>query len=223
MITAAPFASPELVDKNARRALGADPAQLCAKDRRPDDLPHGAIEGYAAVWDVVDLQDEIIRRGAFAKSLRERVPAGKVKLMVRHFAHGGDVPEVIGTITEMKEDATGLFFRARLAGVPPAQQARQLVLEGHVDGCSIGFLPVRWRWTDVDGRRVLEHLECKAVEVTLTVRPANEQARITGAKAGPRRDRAAERPSHATDALTLDLAIRRRRLRHLHINDAAGA
>lgn len=148
----------------------------------------GWIEGYAAVWDNVDAQGEIIRKGCFAESIEQRVPTGRVKLMLRHWAHGGDVEDVIGTITEAKEDDYGLWFRARLSSVQKAQDTRTKVKEGHVQTCSIGFYALDWKWITVgeedDGAKqeVVEHLRGKFAEVTLTVVPANEKAHITAAK-----------------------------------------
>ena len=215
-----------LVDRDARRVWKTADGRLAAAALVTPAAGHGFIEGYAAIWDTVDLQNEIIRRGAFSQSIRERVPAGKVKLMVRHFAHGGDVPELIGTVTEMREDDHGLSFHADFAGTPLAQQTRQLVTEGHVDGCSIGFLPLRWHWTRINGRPVLEHTECKAVEVTVTAQPANEQARITRAKAAASRERPLGRPQCArAKQMKREIAACHLRLLRLHIptdGDAVG-
>ena len=67
------------------------------------DEGNGTIMGYAMVFDVLDRQGDITRNGAFTKTINERVAAGKVPLMVTHMAHGGDVPEIIGTITKAEE------------------------------------------------------------------------------------------------------------------------
>lgn len=165
------------ISKSARRVVWCPRPELAAKARK--DSPHGSIQGYAAVWDNVDLQNEIVRRGSFAKSIEERVKAGDIKLMVRHFAHGGDVPDLIGTVVEAREDDFGLWFRAKLSKIKLAQDTRTLVREGHVNGASVGFLPIKWNFMDVDGKGVVELLENKLLEVTITAQPANELARVT--------------------------------------------
>jgi len=176
-------AVPRIPDKHARRSFSPSDAELLAKAKVGKRGDPGFIEGYAAVWNEVDLDKEVMRKGAFAKSIEERVAAGKVKLMVKHYAHGGDALEVIGTVTEMREDEHGLWFHAKLSSDELAQRIRVKVIEGHIDGCSIGFLPVRWDFMTLDdGSQVLEHLECKAYEVTLTVKPVMPLAVITGAK-----------------------------------------
>jgi hypothetical protein len=45
-------------------------------------------------------------------------------------------------------------------------------------------MPVRWNWLQLEesGKSVLEHLECKLFEVTITVAPMNELAELTAAK-----------------------------------------
>lgn len=179
------------IDKDARRVSSPkDATGLMAKAKAKKNDP-GFVQGHAAVWDNVDLGGEIMRKGAFTKNLSDHpVSGGKVKLMVRHFAHGGDVLECIGTVTEAKEDDTGLWFNAVFSKVEMAQTVRTLILEGHVDSCSVGYMPVKWNWLTVpamddDGSKtiqVLEHLECKLFEVTITVVPMNVKAELTAAK-----------------------------------------
>lgn len=171
-----------VIDSLARRVSNAKAdLKLAAKGKVRKDDP-GWIEGYAAVWDNVDHQGEVMRKGAFAKSVQEAVPAGKVKLMVKHYVHGGSVLECIGTVREAKEDDYGLWFRAELSKVQLAQDVRTKVLEGHVDGCSVGYRSLQYGWLTLDDREVLEHKECAWLETTITVMPANELAVITGAK-----------------------------------------
>lgn len=170
------------------RHLQAEQPKLTGKAVGDDAAtPQGAgfIEGYAAVWGNTDLGGERMMRGAFVKSVQERVPQGRVKLMAKHFAWGGDVHDCIGTVTAAKEDEYGLWFHADL--VPDNEQVADVlnkVKTGHVGYCSVGYGTVRWQYVQEDeGDEVLEHLECKLYEVTLTVQPMNELAMITAAKA----------------------------------------
>jgi len=170
------------LDKDVRRELRSpDPRVKAGAKAGAGD--QGWLEGYASVFNVVDAQDEVVRPGAFAKSVKERVPAGKVKLMARHMAHGGDVLDVVGTVTEAKEDEYGLWIHAEFAGTQAAQTVRQVVAEGHVGGLSIGYLPVQWSFAEIEGKQVVELRELKLLEVTVTALPANEAAAITAAKA----------------------------------------
>ena len=142
----------------------------------------GWLEGYASVFNVIDSYDEVVRPGAFVKTIAERVPAGKVKLMSLHMAFGGDTMEVIGTITEAREDARGLWIHAEFASTANAQDARKLAVEGHVSGLSIGYNAITAAPVTENGKTIVELTELRLLEVTLTARPANELALVTDAK-----------------------------------------
>ncbi len=171
-----------VIDKRARRVAFALDSQLKAKARDAGSNDPGWIEGYAYVWDGNDTDYEVIQRGAFARSISAAIPARKVKLMMMHYRDGGDACECIGTVTEAKEDDVGLWIHADLSAVQSAQDMRTKILEGHVEGLSVGYLPVQWQISTVEGNQTIFHQEVKLVEVTTTVRPANEEAGITSAK-----------------------------------------
>lgn len=144
---------------------------------------NGYIEGYLAVFNNVDQGGDRIIKGAFAKSIKERVRAGKVPLMARHFLYGGDVSDAIGIITDAKEDDYGLWIHADLSAVQLAQDTRVKVEEGIVWGLSVGFQLLRYEEVEENGNWVLELKECRLLEGTVTVRPMNEEAVIHRAKA----------------------------------------
>jgi len=169
------------IEKGARRILHIQDARLQGK--QDDAAGSGWVEGYGAVWDNIDLASEIMRKGAFVKSIGERVKAGLVKLMVKHFAYGGDVMDCVGTVTEAKEDEYGLWYHADfIENDPLAANVRNKVALGHVKTNSVGFGPMSWGYVEQDGRTLIEHTECKLYEITLTVVPANELALVTAAK-----------------------------------------
>ena len=62
----------------------------------------GVIEGYASLFGVMDQGGDIVERGAFARSLRER-GASNVKMLWQHKG-----AEPIGVWTRIEEDARGL-------------------------------------------------------------------------------------------------------------------
>jgi len=140
------------------------------------------IEGYLAVFDNVDQGGDRIIKGAFAKSIKERVRAGKVPLMVKHFAYGGDVTDAIGLITEAREDDYGLWIHADLSSVQLAKDTHTKITEGIVWGMSVGFQLLRYEEVREGDDWILELKECRLVEGTVTVRPMNEEAVIHRAK-----------------------------------------
>ena len=157
--------------------LSAD-AKLQAKDQGDN----GYLEGYASVWDIVDRSGDRVRKGAFTKTIQERVRAGKVHLMVRHIIHGGDILEVIGKVAEAKEDDYGLFIGAPLFSCATAQSLRQMMKEGLQPSLSIGYIVVQSVEANEEGKSVRDLLELKLWEVTVTTVPALEEAVVTAAK-----------------------------------------
>lgn len=115
------------------------------------------LEGYAAVFDSPTMIDswegefeEVVKRGAFRKTLRERDP-------VLQFDHGrdkrtGSVP--IGAIRELREDDLGLFVAARLFDNDVVEPIRQAVEGQAVRGMSFRFQVIQDRWIDSSGRGV---------------------------------------------------------------------
>lgn len=125
------------------------PSRLCYRAvefRAEGESDGNTLEGYAAVFDSptrIDSWegefDEVIERGAFAKTLAERRP-------VMQFDHGrdartGSVP--IGAIREIREDDRGLFVRAELFDNETVKPVRQAIAGGAIDGMSFKFRVVR--------------------------------------------------------------------------------
>lgn len=114
-------------------------------------------EGYGAVFNSptrIDswegMFDEQIAPGAFKKSIRERTP----RLQFDHGYHPliGSIP--IGRITDITEDARGLFVQARLSDNWLVQPIRDAISEGSVDGMSFRFSVVREDWQDNTGKSI---------------------------------------------------------------------
>lgn len=115
------------------------------------------LEGYAAVFgqpteieSYAGAFEEVIIRGAFRKTLRERAP-------VMQFDHGNDkrtgsVP--IGAIEDLHEDDEGLFVRARLFDNDVVEPIRQAVAGRAIRGMSFKFRVLQDRWVDRDGKRI---------------------------------------------------------------------
>lgn len=99
------------------------------------------IEGYAALFDVLDTDGDVIEKGAFAESLKSDFspPGGEgknsVKVLWQHSAL-----QPIGRPLELSEDSKGLHFRARLTkGVQAADEALALISDEVVEEMSFGF------------------------------------------------------------------------------------
>lgn len=121
------------------------------------------IEGYASLFGVADDGGDIVRAGAFARSLKR---AGGVMMLMQH-RDGASA----GRWTRMAEDGRGLFVR----GLVEAPGALALVARG-LSGLSIGFRPGLWRPRPGGGR---ELIEVELVEVSLVHAPMLKGARFS--------------------------------------------
>jgi uncharacterized protein len=107
--------------------------------------------GYASLFDEADHAGDVVRRGAFAASLKRRAASG-VRMLFQH-----DSGEPVGVWDAIAEDARGLFVRGRILGdAPRGRAAMALVRNGAVDGLSIGFRTVNARPRPGGGRDLLE-------------------------------------------------------------------
>lgn len=128
----------------------------------------GDIEGYASIFAVPDRENDIVRAGAFRRSLAER-PI--VPMLVSH-----DQRLIAGEWFDLKEDSRGLFVRGRIdLRQRGAAQAARFLARG-IDGLSIGFTARRSR-RRADGGRDL--IEIALWEVSIVPEPMAPQARLT--------------------------------------------
>jgi len=115
--------------------------KMFAVDNVKADVQKGEISGHAAVFSTIDLQGDIIQRGAFKTQLDELSSAGRigsVKLLWQH-----DVMQPIGKCLDLAEDEHGLFFRAQMTDLSTKADHMALIADGVVDKMSIGFDIVR--------------------------------------------------------------------------------
>jgi HK97 family phage prohead protease len=135
----------------------------------------GEFEGYASVFDIIDQGHDIIIRGAFLRSLKER-GAQAIRFLWQH-----DPSEPIGRIEEVREDQRGLYVRGRLLlDVARAREAHALMVAGALDGLSIGFHTVTADLDDFTGVRRL--MDVDLWEISLVTFPMQTEARVTAFK-----------------------------------------
>jgi HK97 family phage prohead protease len=134
-------------------------------------------EGYAAAYGNVDSDNDIIEQNAFAKSIKEGFPSGRIKVLWQHKA---DSP--IGMPVDMREDGKGLWVKSRISMTAKGDEAIELMRDGVVDRMSIGFsIPGgKSEWDAKMGVRRIK--EVKLFEFSPVTFPANEMATIEGVK-----------------------------------------
>ena len=152
------------------RLRPAGSAALPMKRREKGAL---AIQGYASLWGVADLNGDVTARGVFADSLA-KTGAGGVRMLHQHESRA-----VVGVWDRMVEDERGLWVEGRIEDwSAEARYAAALTRAGALDGLSIGFRATKARR---DGRlRVLSRAELW--EVSLVTFPM-----LPGARFGMRR------------------------------------
>jgi len=170
-----PQAASHEVPMMERQQLVAQVKQMAVSDDGP-----GEISGYASVYGNVDLQDDVVERGAFDRTIAHWA-AGKSKVPLIDW-HGDSLSRLIGSVAELKSTQVGLWFRAQFSSDPEAQSARRKAKEGHLTGVSIGYLPVK-RSAKMVGDRLVQVLhEVRLLEVSLTPIPANPEAQLASVK-----------------------------------------
>jgi len=135
------------------------------------------IQGWAAIYDEVDLNRDIIAPGAFARSLAATGPAG-VKFLYQHAA---EMP--VGRWRAFEEREKGLYAIGEIhLSTQTAREAAELIKADIIDGLSIGFQPIRAQRTG-GGRRILE---ASLWEVSIVTFPMAPKARLVRASTAPR-------------------------------------
>lgn len=144
---------------------------------KANDNEDGTFEGYGSVFNNTDLGNDVIKTGAFTKSLAERGTKG-VKLL---YQHKSDMP--IGVFDEIVEDSHGLRVKGRLAlGTTAGRDAYELLKMGALDGLSIGFRvnPKEVSYDKRKGQRIIKEVDL--MEISLVTFPMNPKATVRQVK-----------------------------------------
>ena len=142
------------------------------------DDEEGTFEGYGSVFNNIDLGNDIIKPGAFTKSIKSRGLRG-VKLL---YQHKTDMP--IGVFEEIIEDERGLRVKGKLALKTQAgREAYELLKMGALDGLSIGFRvsPEQVSYDKRTRRRNIKEVDL--MEISLVTFPMNPKATVSQVKA----------------------------------------
>ena len=121
--------------------------------------------GYAALFDIPDGARDVIRPGAFARTLAER--REPVPLYWQHRPH-----QRIGTVEMLAEDARGLRVIAAIDN--PASRAAAELRSRTVSGLSFGYFARAF--SPFPAGRLLEEIDL--FEVSLVTRPLQPGARV---------------------------------------------
>jgi len=129
-------------------------------------------EGYASTWDR-DLGGDQILPKAFQKSILERFPNKKIKILWQH-------NEPLGLPTHMEEDSKGLYVKGKISKTRLGDEAIELIRDGVIDQMSIGYDVVKDDISEDGETRYLKELIL--YEFSPVTFPMNPMADITSVK-----------------------------------------
>lgn len=127
--------------------------------------------GYASTFGKVDLQGDMIMKGAYSETLRKH---GMPKMLLQH--ESSSLP--IGKWMSLKEDDHGLLVEGEFTpGLGRAEETRAALKHGTVDGLSIGYLLQKGDYEDGPEGRVI-HRVSRLLEISVVTFPADTAARV---------------------------------------------
>ncbi len=127
------------------------------------DLPRFA--GYAALFNIADAAKDIIKPGAFKRSLAKR--GSGLPVFWQHRPE-----QTVGFVESIDEDERGLRVVGKLDN--PASRAAEQLKRGAVNGLSFGYRATRYRQTPAG--RILDEVDL--FEVSLVTHPLQYGARV---------------------------------------------
>jgi HK97 family phage prohead protease len=138
----------------------------------------GIVTGYASVYDVVDYGRDMVKKGAFTKTLREK------PVVPMYWGHLYDQP--LGFM-DLKDDAKGLIATAEFnMAVSKAREIFSVIdqgyRKGYKAGMSIGYRTVLDEKATINDETVYVLKELAVEEVSMTNMPMNPAALMTGIK-----------------------------------------
>lgn len=135
------------------------------------DEKNSIVKGYGSYFDNMDSDKDIIRRGAYQKTITEN--GYRVKYLYQH-----NMMQPIGKMKELYEDDKGLVFVAEIPKTSLGKDVIELMKAGVITENSVGILPI----VKEDKGDYRELKEVKLFEVSAVTLAANDQAKIMDVK-----------------------------------------
>lgn len=150
------------------------------------DDEQGIIEAYGSVFDNTDEGGDVVRPGAFTRTInfsKQRVKAKKATyLAVMLWQHDPHMP--IGGWTDLKEDAHGLLCKGQIVlSTQQGKEAYELIKAGIINEFSIGY-DIPTGGANWDSKESIRNLtELRLWEVSPVTFAMNSEALLVGVKA----------------------------------------
>lgn len=147
----------------------------------------GIFEGYASLFNTIDLTKDRVIKGAFAKGLKGKSPLN-VKMLYQHNPN-----EPIGIWQVIKEDHKGLYVQGKLLKeITRAKEVLALMKQGALDGLSIGYKTIRSKRSNNSGVKqrnqpaqktaIRDLIEVDLYEISIVTFPMHPDARVHSVK-----------------------------------------
>lgn len=135
----------------------------------------GNFEGYAAVFNNIDLGQDVILPGAFTSVKTTR--AGRLKIALYH-----DLEKLVGSAA-YTQDSHGLFLKGKInTNVSYARDAYELMKDGCLDSMSIGFNTIEDAMETRNGLSVRVIKQAELWEASIVPFGMNPDAQVTSVK-----------------------------------------
>ena len=149
------------------------------------DTKNGIVTGYWSAFNNLDYDDDIIKPGAFAKTIAERGPIGTNEIF---FLNQHNWAQPLGKPTLLEERAQGLYHETPVNDKTSyGKDALELMGSGLVIQNSIGYVAMKWSNVVKDDATYewdtyREISEIKLYEGSCVTLGANDQTPFTGFK-----------------------------------------
>lgn len=136
------------------------------------DVKKGIVTGYFSSFDNMDSDGDVIRKGAFTKTIKENFQ--RVRHLLDH-----DATKSVGKIQLLQEDSKGLYYESKAGRHTLGRDFLLMVEDGLINEHSIGFVTIKQK--NMGGYNEIS--EVKLYEgSSLQGWGANEMTPITGMK-----------------------------------------
>jgi HK97 family phage prohead protease len=151
------------------------------------DGKKGIVTGYFANFDTTDSDGDVIRKGAFVRTISEYGPTARrprIKHLLNH-----DSWQPLGKLIELKEDNYGLYYESQVGSHDLGTDFIKMIESELITEHSIGYRTMKFTqlkpWSEwKEGETMRDLLELKLYEgSSLTAWGANPNTPLTGLKA----------------------------------------
>jgi len=147
------------------------------------DLKQGIITAYWSSFDVVDSDVEYFDLSAFSKSIQERGPKGRNRIM-KLWQHNPTMP--LGKPMELYTDNVGLIAVTKISETTYGMDALKLYQDGVINEHSVGFQTIKSNYDE--SRKATRISEAKLWEGSAVTWGANEFTPVISGKSMDKND-----------------------------------